>query len=61
MHCASCAMNIDFDLEDIPGILESKTHYAQQKAEVTFDDQKVTVEQICDQISKTGYRAVVAK
>lgn len=61
MHCASCAMNIDFDLEDIPGVIESKTQYAKQQSEVTFDDKKVSIQQICEQIKKTGYNAVIAK
>ena len=28
MHCTSCAMNIDFELEDIKGVKEASTNYA---------------------------------
>ncbi len=28
MHCTSCAMNIDGELEDTEGIKEAKTNYA---------------------------------
>ena len=30
MHCSSCAMNIDFDLEDLDGVKSAKTSYAKQ-------------------------------
>lgn len=59
MHCTSCAMNIDFDLEDLNGVKSSKTNYARQICEVEFDEEKLTVEKIIEQIQKTGYRAYV--
>ena len=34
MHCTSCAMNIDFGLEDLEGIKSVKTRYAKQECEV---------------------------
>ncbi len=55
MHCSSCAMDIDFALEDLPGVLESKTNYASAKVEVKFDPEKVEVERIKKEISKKGY------
>ncbi|MGB4966080.1 MAG: heavy-metal-associated domain-containing protein [Microgenomates group bacterium] len=60
MHCASCAMSIDFDLEDLDGVLATKTNYAQAQTEIEFDTNKVTPAQICEQIKKTGYNAVIA-
>lgn len=60
MHCTSCALNIDFDLEDIDGIKEAKTSYAKQETSVTFDKNKVNVIQITQAIKKTGYIANVA-
>lgn len=56
MHCTSCAMNIDFDLEDL-GVKSAKTNYAKQEAEVEFDEEKINPQKIIDQIKKTGYRA----
>ncbi len=46
MHCTSCAMNIDFELEDAEGIKESRTNYARQQTEVTFDPEKISVEKV---------------
>ena len=57
MHCSSCAMNIDFDLEDLEGIKASKTNYAKQVSEVEYDQDKVQPEKIIEQIKKTGYSA----
>lgn len=57
MHCSSCAMNIDFDLEELPGLVYVRTNYAKQESEVQYDESKLTSKQIIDQISKTGYQA----
>lgn len=59
MHCSSCAMNIDFDLEDLEGIKSSKTNYAKQFTEVEFDENKLTDNEIRKQIEKTGYNAML--
>jgi len=57
MHCTSCAMNIDFDLEDLNGVKNVKTNYAKQESEVEFDEEKVKEEEIIKTIEKTGYKA----
>jgi len=59
MHCTACSMNIDFDLEDLDGVINAKTNYAKQESEVEFDELKVILEQIIDTIKKTGYKATV--
>lgn len=46
MHCTSCAMNIDGELEDSEGVKESKTNYAKQVTEVTFDPEVTSVEKL---------------
>lgn len=57
MHCTSCALNIDFDLEDLEGVKYSKTSYAKEETEVEFEEGTVGLEQILNQIAKTGYKA----
>ena len=59
MHCTSCAMNIDGELEDTDGVKESKTNYAKQMTEVTFDSQKITQGTIQTIIQKLGYETKV--
>lgn len=58
MHCTSCAMNIDFDLEDL-GVKATKTNYAKQMCEIEFDETKISIEDILRSIEKTGYKAEV--
>ena len=60
MHCTSCAMNIDGDLEDlVEGVKASSTNYAKQETEVEYDEKKVNVDKIIAQIKETGYQAEV--
>ncbi|HUQ84878.1 MAG TPA: heavy-metal-associated domain-containing protein [Candidatus Limnocylindrales bacterium] len=52
MHCTSCAMNIDGELEDTAGVKEAKTNYAKQCAEVTFDQNEISEGKIISIIQK---------
>jgi copper chaperone CopZ len=57
MHCTSCAMNIDGELEDTDGIKESNTNYARSQTEVEFDSEKINDKKIAEIINKVGYQA----
>lgn len=57
MYCTACAMNIDFDLEDL-GVKSAKTNYAKQESEVEYEEGKIELQQIIEQIKKTGYKAI---
>ncbi len=56
MHCTSCAMNIDGELEDTQGVKEAKTNYARQETFVEYDDGAISLPQLKAVIEKTGYR-----
>jgi len=58
MHCSSCAMTIDFDLEDIDGVKSSKTSYARQECSIEFEEGKITIDQLVETVKKTGYSAI---
>lgn len=60
MHCTSCAMNIDGELEDTSGVIESNTNYARQQTEVKFDTDKIKEDKIIKTIKSLGYSAEVA-
>lgn len=60
MHCVSCAMNIDGELEDA-GVVSSKTSFATLTTEVEFDEKKNSQEQIVEIIKKLGYSAELKK
>ena len=59
MHCSSCAMNIDMDLEDIDGVKDVRTNYAKGITEVEFDEAKQSVDQVISIIGKMGYTAML--
>lgn len=46
MHCTSCAINIDFELEEIEGVNDATTSYVKQQTNISFDPQKTTLEKI---------------
>lgn len=56
MHCGSCAMNIDAELEDLPGVTEASTSYRDAVVTVTADD-SVSDQQIIAAIQGLGYEA----
>lgn len=58
MHCTSCAMNIDFELEDLAGVNKSDTNYAKQETVVSFDPQVATPQNIIQAIKKLEYDAL---
>jgi P-type Cu+ transporter len=58
MHCSACAMNIDFDLEDLDGVKSSKTNYAKQITEIEYNEEKLEVRDLIKQIKQTGYTAI---
>ncbi len=55
MHCTSCAMNIDGELEDTERIMEANTNYARQETQVKFDPEKISQDAITGIIAKVGY------
>ena len=57
MHCSSCAISIDFDLEDLEGVKSAKTSYAKSETEVEYDFKKVPDRLILETIRKSGYTA----
>ncbi len=52
MHCTSCAMNIDGELEDTEGVKTAATNYAKQQTSVTFDPEKISVDKMISIIKK---------
>lgn len=53
MHCTSCAMVIESDLEDIG--VKATCSYAKQSLAVEFDETKNSEKQIHDVVKKSGY------
>ncbi len=55
MHCASCAAIIKRKLEKLDGVTSCSVNFATEKADVAYDDSKVDVSQMNEQISPLGY------
>ncbi|MGI8420515.1 MAG: heavy-metal-associated domain-containing protein [Candidatus Levyibacteriota bacterium] len=61
MDCVSCAFNIDGPLEDADGVKESKTNYAKQVTEVTYDEASITKQQLAAIVKGAGYIATLVE
>jgi Cu+-exporting ATPase len=57
MHCVSCAMNIDGELEDTKGVKQSTTNFAKSVTEVVYEEDALTHHDIVSIIEKVGYTA----
>jgi len=55
MHCNSCASNIENELED--RVNKIKVSYSEEKAEIDFDENKISEKEIKEAIKKLGYEA----
>lgn len=60
LHCPSCAMSIDWEIEDVDGVVEARTSYAEGRTVVTFDPERVGDDQILAAVARAGFRAAVA-
>lgn len=58
MHCTSCAMSIDGELEDTEGVKQANTNYAKQQTEVQFEEEKLNDKKIIEVIKNVGYTAI---
>ena len=58
MHCSSCSMRIDGDLEELDGIQAAQTNFAKGESNVEFDETHVSLDQIKNVIQQAGYQVV---
>jgi copper chaperone CopZ len=57
MHCVNCAMRLQ-ELEDLlPGVVAVDASYHKGKMTVTFDEARVTLDQLIQETRKLGYSA----
>lgn len=53
MHCTSCALMIESDLEDTG--VKARCNYAKQTLEVEFDEKKIGEKKISEVVAAAGY------
>ncbi len=61
MTCASCAMNIERNLKKIPDINEVAVNFASEETMISFDTDKLKIQDIIEKIQKSGYGVVSSK
>lgn len=55
MDCASCSNIVNRAIKKTPGVSSSQVNLATEKADITFDETAVSLEQINDNVKKFGY------
>lgn len=55
MTCAACATRIEKNIAKVPGVQKANVNLATEKASVTYDPTKASVEDLITKIKKTGY------
>ena len=58
LHCSSCSLNIDSNLEDLPGVISTSTSYAKQESSITYDPKLVSPAKFKTVIEKLGYQVL---
>jgi len=58
MHCTSCSMNVDGEMEELDGVISSTTSYAKQTSIVEYDPNKVNLKQLQKVITDLGYKVI---
>ncbi|MCE5203132.1 MAG: heavy-metal-associated domain-containing protein [Coriobacteriales bacterium] len=61
MHCHSCAMLIQMSVGELAGVADVNADPAAGTTTVTYDPDRVSPEQIIDEIVKAGYGARLSK
>ncbi|HDZ13089.1 MAG TPA: YHS domain-containing protein, partial [Bacteroidetes bacterium] len=56
MSCASCAVTIEKSLKDVAGVQKASVNYANQRAHVVYDAQKITSPDLLKAIESAGYQ-----
>ncbi len=59
MHCVSCSQIIENRLKKVAGIKNINVSYATEKAEVEFDETKISEKEIYKEIEKLNYKVEV--
>lgn len=59
LHCSSCVMSIEMELEDIKGVKKAEGSYAKSEMKVEFSDTETGPEKFLEAIKKLGYEGRV--
>jgi len=57
MHCGSCALLIDDALEDVPGVISTRTSVKGSRTVVELETGQARIEDVVATITQLGYQA----
>lgn len=60
MTCTNCAMKLESLEDTLDGVKEINASYHRLQMEITYDESKLTDEQIIAAVKKKGYQAIPA-
>ncbi|MGZ7046794.1 MAG: copper ion binding protein, partial [Methanobacterium sp.] len=55
MSCASCALNIENNLNEVEGVDEARVNFGTERATVEYDSEKVKLHELEKKIEDVGY------
>jgi copper chaperone len=55
MHCGHCKVAVEGELNKLPGVAYSKADVKKGIVEVSYDEGKVSTEELKDAIAEAGY------
>ncbi len=61
MNCGSCVLNIEKDVGEMKGVHEISVNFAAEKAQVSYDPEIVTPDDIIKRIKDSGYTAFLVE
>src|SRR5215469_6872078 len=60
MSCASCALRIEKGLKKVPGVADAAVNFATERATVSYDPTRASVDDLLAKVKATGYAATPA-
>jgi len=58
MSCASCAQSIEKALKNTKGVMEANVNFATEKATISFDPERVSLEKLKEVVESIGYQVL---
>ncbi|MFC1823567.1 heavy metal translocating P-type ATPase [Thermodesulfobacteriota bacterium] len=55
MTCANCAMNIERNVKKLAGVREANVNFASERAAISFDEDKIQVDDLIKKIQDAGF------
>lgn len=58
MACGHCEIAVQDAIRRLPGVVKAKASKRKKQAEVTYDETRVTLDEIVAAVNATGYEAM---